>query len=810
MQTPQAPSTRWRRPTRAVLPLGAGASALLLLVAMPVPAHADPESGSTEIDEPSVVEVPLADVAELDALADSGADIATVDPEGGGFVASVALLPEQQEDLLADGFEFGEVVYTESDAEDRLAEREATIAEHEEDNEDLQAEAAPLNDSADTDGDTDAVTIVRADYFESAEGEFLSVEAKTSDGPDENFEMTVERDDGSTQTLTRFFDSGVYMYHRGEAEVDERPESITVTSPNGGSDTGEVEEWLPEEPDEDPPPFTDFVNSYMTPEDLDERIEQLADEFPDLAELVELPNETTGYRRHAQALFPEGFDGESENADRAFTVESQDWGHEGGNNVTVEIVDPDATDAELTVTVAGSGVHVSLGTDADGAITSTAADVVAALNNEAEDLVHAFTFRDSSGDDIVEPTGETQLSDGLSAPDSVPRDPQTVQMLRIGAERDGDNMGVLAYSQEHAREWQTPLVSVETAERLLRNYEVHEPTQQLVDNLDIFIVPTVNPDGTHYSFHDFAMQRRNMSNHCESENADPLLQDQWGVDLNRNYGAYTVWDGYAGASTSCLSDTFAGPEPLSEPESQNITWIADEHPNIEFAMNIHSWGDYFMWAPGAYIAEDRVPAPRPEVDEEAFFWGASEHILGAIQNQRGTVVPPARTGPIIDVLYSAAGNSGDHFWYENDIYAWAFELGTEGFQPEWPEAHQQGMEYSNGLYAMLEVADELDRNNVAPRSEVDPGSGSYDEPVEVSIETDEPAAIFYTLDGSRPDFDSQQLQSAGVREGPETLLIEETTTINWFAVDAAGNIERHYDPEGTDRNYRSVTITIED
>ncbi|MDS1269833.1 M14 family metallopeptidase [Lipingzhangella sp. LS1_29] len=808
MRTPHPHDRREHPRTRTArsvtLSTTAAAAALLVAMAMPLPAHADPEA--PELEEASIVEVPLAGVTELDDLVDFGADIAALDHSEAGFTASVVLRPGQDEELASSGFELGDIIYTESDAEDRLAEREATIAEHEAENTALQEEATPLDD---TETDTDTVTVVRADYFESAEGEYLSVEAKTSDGQDENFELTVERDDGSTQTLTRFFDAGVYMYHRGAAPVDERPDSITVTSPNGGSDTSEVDEWLPEEPDENPPPFTDFVTSYLTPGELDERIEQLADEFPELAEIVELPHQTNGYRRHAQALFPEGHSSGSGN-DSAFTVQSRDWGHEGGNDITIELVDPGTANAELDVTTIGSGIRVHLGTDADGEPTSTAADVVTALNNHAGHLVHAFTFRGSDGDGVVEPAEQTRLDDGLSAPDSVPRDPQTVQMLRIGAERTGDQMGVLAYSQEHAREWQTPLVAIETAERLLRNYAVHEPTRQLVDNLDIFIVPSVNPDGTHYSFHDFAMQRRNMTNHCPEQTSDPLLRDHWGVDLNRNHDSHTLWDGYAGASTSCLSDSFAGPEPQSEPEAQNVAWIADEYPNIEFAMNIHSWGDYFMWAPGSYIADGRVPAPRPEIDEEAFFWGASEHILGAIQNQRGTVVPPARTGPIIDVLYSAAGNSGDYFWYEHDIYAWAFELGTEGFQPEWPEAHQQAMEYSNGLYAMLEVADELDRNNVAPRSHLDPGTGSYDGPVEVSFETTEPAAIFYTLDGSRPDFDSTRLQSAGVREGAETLRIEDTTTINWFAVDAAGNIERHYEPGGTDRNYRSATITIED
>ncbi|WP_159901973.1 M14 family zinc carboxypeptidase [Ornithinibacter aureus] len=83
------------------------------------------------------------------------------------------------------------------------------------------------------------------------------------------------------------------------------------------------------------------------------------------------------------------------------------------------------------------------------------------------------------------------LSDNLAAPASVSRDPHPVYAIRIGKGCDGSKTGVLAYAQEHAREWVPPLVTIETAERLLRNYATHGPTKQLVNNLDIWIVPSV-------------------------------------------------------------------------------------------------------------------------------------------------------------------------------------------------------------------------------------------------------------------------------------------------------------------------------
>ena len=181
-------------------------------------------------------------------------------------------------------------------------------------------------------------------------------------------------------------------------------------------------------------------------------------------------------------------------------------------------------------------------------------------------------------------------------------------MLRIGKVRDGSKVGVFIYCQEHAREWGTPLVCLETAQRLLSNYGTDPETTSLVDNLDIFIIPTINADGAAYSMYDNNVQRRNMVNYCASNptgNNDPYARNGWGVDLNRNFSVGSFFDGYQGASSSCTSDTFAGPFELSEPEVRNEAYVQTTFPNIKFAMNVHSNGGYFMWPPG------RVQAHHP-------------------------------------------------------------------------------------------------------------------------------------------------------------------------------------------------------
>jgi hypothetical protein len=273
---------------------------------------------------------------------------------------------------------------------------------------------------------------------------------------------------------------------------------------------------------------------------------------------------------------------------QAVVLTSRAWGHEGGNDITAEFRNPLAASSPLSVSVTGKDMVVSLGTDAAGVLTSTSAQVVQAINASpaASALVVALTYRGNAGGGIVQPRTKVNLSDFLTTATNahVPRGPFSYSVLRIGKVRDGSKVGVFLYCQQHAREWATPLTCLETAEQLLRNYAIDPHTRELVDNLDIFILPSSNPDGAHYSMHNFNSQRRNMTNHCVEGglasddpfaanfwaprvnpgtglpyvNSDPASRNAWGVDLNRNNTVGTIFDGYIGASYSCTSDVFRG------------------------------------------------------------------------------------------------------------------------------------------------------------------------------------------------------------------------------------------------------------
>lgn len=87
-----------------------------------------------------------------------------------------------------------------------------------------------------------------------------------------------------------------------------------------------------------------------------------------------------------------------------------------GNAIKVAIVDPSANNAALAVAIDGDTVKVSVATGGTGTITSTAADVIAAVNAHlvASDLVTASNVTGSTGAGVVAAVAAGALSGGTN------------------------------------------------------------------------------------------------------------------------------------------------------------------------------------------------------------------------------------------------------------------------------------------------------------------------------------------------------------------------------------------------------------
>jgi hypothetical protein len=643
-------------------------------------------------DALSLVRVQLPSEAMFDELVASGADIAARPRvDDGRVLVDLVVSSSQLDALTARGARTVQVIEREGDGAARYA----------------QSQRQSRQAAADT------LHFLQAYWWTAGGQTFLATEVATTAIADPDVEITVNwtTADGATGSfpLQRFEDAGEYQYHVAEPQaLPAQPVKVNATSSLGGvSRTITPTAWPGATPPAPPAGYQkDFIDAYMSPTDVKARLARLARQYPDLVDLVDLPHRTQGYRRTATAYV-----GDPANA--AIVVESVKFGDQGPNGWQVKTVDPGKPNRPAQATWRDRVLTISLATDNSGAVISTTDQIAALVTARFPQRVSAFV-EDGSAGKVMPVTGPVTMDDGLDGP--IANKPWTVQALRIGVHRDGSRIGVLAYSQEHAREWATPLVTLEFAERLLSNYATDAATRQLLEDVEVFVIPTVNPDGANYSFYDANFQRKNMANHCVGTQRDPRNADSWGVDVNRNYGVGSVFDGFVGGSTNCLSGTYAGPAELSEAESNNVIDFAKAHDNIRFAMNVHSYGGYFMWPPGAYAMPGRVTLPRPSPEETAEFQASAKRIVGAIASSRGTVTWPSRTGPVADVLYSAAGNSADQLYYELGIFAWDFEVGNDrfnastgewegmGFQPPFAEAHAESQEYADGLVELLNVA----------------------------------------------------------------------------------------------------------
>lgn len=218
---------------------------------------------------------------------------------------------------------------------------------------------------------------------------------------------------------------------------------------------------------------------------------------------------------------------------------------------------------------------------------------------------------------------------------------------------------VLYTALHHAREPNSLSQMIFYMWYLLENYDTNPEIQYLVNNLEMYFIPCVNPDGYIYNEttnpDGYGFWRKN-----RRDNGDGTF----GVDLNRNYGYFWGNDD-SGSSPITAGQTYRGPAPFSEPETRAVRDFCRDH-NFVFTFNYHTSGNLLIY-PWAY---SDTPADSAFVKYAQLFTRYNNYTYGTSGQTVG---------------YAVNGSSDDWMLGETGILSYTPEVGTTGFWPAFDE-----------------------------------------------------------------------------------------------------------------------------
>jgi len=213
---------------------------------------------------------------------------------------------------------------------------------------------------------------------------------------------------------------------------------------------------------------------------------------------------------------------------------------------------------------------------------------------------------------------------------------------------------------QHAREWIAPMTVMFAVDSLVRQFNSDDRIQAVVNGVDFYFVPVVNPDGYEFTWSSDRYWRKNR----RSNGGFCFGQPSFGVDLNRNWSV--GWGGNNGSSPDPCSDVYRGTDPWSEPEVVVVRDFTElvygRVGGLGAYLDFHSFGELVL-SPWMYT----LTAP-PDAD---FLNGVGQLISDAIFSVHGMRY---RAGQGSHTLYIAAGVAQDWAYGELGSAAWGIEL----------------------------------------------------------------------------------------------------------------------------------------
>ena len=341
--------------------------------------------------------------------------------------------------------------------------------------------------------------------------------------------------------------------------------------------------------------------------------------------------------------------------------------------------------------------------------------------------------------------------------------------------RDGRKPSVLYMGAQHAREWITPEMNRRLAHYFVDGYSDDRDIRELLEDNELWIIPVANPDGYDHTFNEGQrLWRKNL----RDNNGNGQLDPGEGVDLNRNFPYKWGYDN-EGSSPDPSSDTYRGPSPGSEPETQALDRFVDRI-DFKFLVNYHSAAELLLYGTGWQVS---TPTPDDEIS-----------IAMAGDDEEPAV--PGYDPDISAELYTTNGDTDTHMTEEYDTLGFTPEMSTceaasdsvpddeweaedcgSGF--EFPD--DEGLvqeEFEKNIPFALSVAESAEDpddpesavGREAPNFVVDSFDVSYGDPQSVAVVAKralDDLRMHYRIDGGRTRTTSVREWRGGERYGDE-------------------------------------------
>lgn len=286
---------------------------------------------------------------------------------------------------------------------------------------------------------------------------------------------------------------------------------------------------------------------------------------------------------------------------------------------------------------------------------------------------------------------------------------RTSHAVRLKAGTKPNRPGVLFTGSMHAREWGGSDICINFLVSLINVYRSQTAlvfggktftaaqVKAILENIDIFVFPDVNPDGKYYSqFHDTWWRKNRNPNTA----VDPANR---GVDLNRNFDF--LWSSGIGSSAAASSSIYRGQAAFSEPETRNVRFLFDTYDNINYFVDIHSYSELILYSwgddnnqntePGQNFQNVAYDGKRGIVNDSLyreFISTLDENTLKNLAERMNNALAAVR-GKHYTVeqavgLYPTSATSDDYAFarnivsgVKNRIYGFTIEFGTEFVPP---------------------------------------------------------------------------------------------------------------------------------